>query len=266
MSEHADKAQEQQQESVAEAVSQRGRGQGAMSAIADNRPEAAAQRKLQQVANSSSRVRQLKSVQQKVAGGQAPAQLRTPVATQSGPAPVQRLKWSEVHTGTKTNIGLTASQMPGGVAAVEGEGATVDRKVFAGQQKKGRSGFMWHKEGTLEIQYDIASMQQYKIIDPSVVFYTAVRESAVEPIKKHGIDPNFGNADKPDGSTQYNTRGFNYFGKDTAIPNLYGANYLAPEKWTILKFRLPDGTTIERDPEIPGGLRTTYHIKPGDLA
>jgi hypothetical protein len=178
---------------------------------------------------------------------------------------IQRLKWSEVFTGSTKVVGLTEKQMPEGVEEVTGENATQDRKVFAGQTKKGRSGFLWHKESTLEIQYDINSMKQYKIIDPEVVFYTAVRQSAVEPIKTHGINPNFGNAEKPDGSTEYNVRGFNYFGKDKKIPQIYGERFLAPEKWTILSFRLPEGTLIERDPEIPAGLRTTYHIKPSDL-
>ncbi len=178
---------------------------------------------------------------------------------------IQRLKWTEVFTDDTKVVGLTDKQIPKGVEEVTGENETQDRKVFAGQTKKGRSGFLWHKDSTLEIQYDIKSMKQYKIIDPDTVFYTAVRESAVEPIKKHGIDPNFGNAEKPDGSTEYNVRGFNYFGKDKKIPSLYGSKFLDPEKWTILSFHLPEGTLIERDPEIPDGLRTTYHIKPSDI-
>ena len=177
---------------------------------------------------------------------------------------VQRLKWSEVHTGTTKAVGISEQQMPKGVGAVEGDGATVDRNVWAGQAKKGRSGFLWHNESTLEIQYDINSMQQYKIIDPTVVFYTAVRDSAIEPIKQHGINPNFGNADKPDGPTQYNVRGFNYFGKDKKVPTIYGS-YLAPEPWRIISFQLPEDTLIERDPEIPNGLRTAYHIKASDI-
>ena len=124
---------------------------------------------------------------------------------------------------------------------------------------------MWHKESTLEIQYDIKSMKQYRIIDPDTVFYTAVRDSALEPIKKFGIDPNYGNSEKPDGSTAYNVRGFNYFGKDKKTPRLYGSNYLEPEAWRIISFKLPEGTLIERDPEIPNGLRTSYHIKPSDI-
>ncbi|MGV3591136.1 MAG: hypothetical protein ACO1PZ_05560 [Gammaproteobacteria bacterium] len=266
MGEHADKAQERKQESTAEAPFQRAGGPGPVSAIADRRPEATAQRRLQQAASNSPGVQQLKGIQQRVMGGQAQAAPRTPSATQSGPAPVQRLKWSEVQSDKpKENVEIAASQIPDGVAAVEGEGATADRNVWAGQQKKGRSGFLWHRESTLEIEYDVKAMQQYRIIDPTVVFYTAVRQAAVEPIKKNGIDPNYGNAEKPDGPSQYNTRGFNYFGKDRKIPNLYGS-YLEPAPWTILSFRLPEGTLIERDPEIPNGLRTQYHIKPSDLA
>ena len=177
---------------------------------------------------------------------------------------IQRLKWSEVYSGKSKEVGISDKQMPEGVEEVTGVDATKDRNVWAGQTKKGRSGFLWHKESTLEIQYDIYSMQQYKIIDPEAVFYTAVRESAVKPIKKYGIDPNFGNAEKPDGATEYNVRGFNYFGKDKKIPQLYGS-YLEPLPWTILSFKLPEGTLIERDPEIPNGLRTTYHIKPADI-
>ncbi|WP_084669197.1 DUF4157 domain-containing protein [Spirulina major] len=178
---------------------------------------------------------------------------------------VQRLKWSEVYTGSTSVVGISESQMPEGVEAETGEQETIDRNVWAGQTKKGRSGFLWHKDSTLEIQYDIKSMKQYKIIDPTVVFFTAVRISALEPIKKFGIDPNFGNAEKPDGSTQYNVRGFNYFGKDKKIPQIYGSNYLEPEPWKIISFSLPEGTLIERDPEIPNGLRTTHHIQPSEI-
>jgi len=178
---------------------------------------------------------------------------------------IQRLKWSEVFTGEREEIAISDKQMPTGVEPVEGEGRTKERKVFAGQTKKGRSGFLWHNDSSLEIQYDIKEMRQYKIIDPKTVFYTAVREEALEPINKHGIDPNYGNANKPDGATQYNVRGFNYFGKDKKIPQLYGERYLAPEKWTIISFCLPEDTLIERDPEIPNGLRTTYHIMPSDI-
>jgi hypothetical protein len=177
---------------------------------------------------------------------------------------IQRLQWSEVYSGKSKEVGISDKQMPEGVEAVTGENETQDRRVFAGQTKKGRSGFLWHKESTLEIQYDIYSMQQYKIIDPDTIFYTAVRDTALEPIKKLGIDPNFGNAEQPDGATEYNVRGFNYFGKDQKTPKLYGS-YLAPAKCTILSFKLPEGTLIERDPEIPNGLRTTYHIKPADI-
>lgn len=186
----------------------------------------------------------------------------SPVQRNAEDLPVQRLKWSEVHTGNTEEIGIGKSQMPEGVEEQED---TVDRQVFAGQTSKGRHGFLWLKEATREIQYDIKSMKQYKILDDTVVFYTAVRETAVDPINEHGIDPNYGNVEKPDGSTEYNVRGFNYFAKDTKIPRIYGEKFLAPDPFVILEFTLPIGTMIERDPEIPNGLRTTYHIQPGDL-
>lgn len=232
----------------------------------DQRPESAALQRFQSFAAESPRNTQLKSIQHKMAASLRVQQLKTLQSRQQGVAPVQRLKWSEVYTGApKEVVSISDKQMPESVEAVEGENATVDRNVWAGQTKKGRSGFLWHKESTLEVQYDIKSMQQYRIIDAEAVFYTAVRTSAVEAIKKFGINPNYGNAEKPDGSTQYNVRGFNYFGKDRKIPELYGSNYLAPEPWTMMSFKLPEGTLIERDPEIPNGLRTTYHVKPSDL-
>lgn len=178
---------------------------------------------------------------------------------------VQRLAWSERHTGVRENIALTDKQQPEGVQRVEGDGASLDRKVYSSQEDKGRSGFFWHKQRTREVSYDIKSMQQYEVVNPDTVFYTAVRNSAKKPIGEHGINPNYNNAEKPDGSTQYNVRGFNYFGRDGKIPSLYGGQFLAPDPWTTLTFKLPAGTRMERDPEIPDGLRTAYHIMPGDI-
>ena len=238
----------------------------AESVFEDGRPESTALQRFQSLTADSPRNTQLKLIQDRMAASPRVQQLKALQPQQTAAAPLQRLKWSEVHTGQpKEVVNISDKQMPESVAAVTGENATVDRNVWAGQTKKGRSGFMWHKESTLEVQYDIKSMQQYRIIDGDAVFYTAVRTAAIEPIKKFGIDPNYGNAEKPDGSTQYTVRGFNYFGKDRKIPEIYGANYLAPEPWTMMSFKLPEGTLIERDPEIPNGLRTTYHVKPSDL-
>ena len=61
----------------------------------------------------------------------------------------QRLTWSEVYTGKRQEIGLTDAQKPEGVEELDD---TVDRNVFAGQTKKGRSGFLWYKDSTLTIK------------------------------------------------------------------------------------------------------------------
>lgn len=174
---------------------------------------------------------------------------------------VQRLKWSEREVGKKQKIELTESQVPDGVESTK---ETKDRNVFAGS-KSGSSGYGWFKKSTLEVQYNVKEMMQYKIIDPKTVFYTAVRNSAIDPIREKGIDPNYGNVEEPSNSTEYNVRGFNYFGKDDKIPKTYGKFLGKKKDWQIISFTLPEGTLIERDPEIPGGLRTMHHIQPGDI-
>lgn len=173
---------------------------------------------------------------------------------------VQRLKWSEIYTGNREEISLEDSQLPDGV---ESTGETKDRNVFAGQTE-GSSGVLWYEESTLEIQYDIKEMMQYRIIDPNTVFYTAVRESEMDAVKQNGIDPNGGNVEQPDGEEEYNTRGFNYFGKDKTS-EIYGGFTEQGTDWQVISFTLPKGTLIERDPKIPNGLRTAHHIKPGDI-
>ncbi|CAA6813847.1 MAG: Unknown protein [uncultured Sulfurovum sp.] len=173
---------------------------------------------------------------------------------------VQRLKWSEVHTGDVEEISLTESQLPEGVESTE---ETKDRNVFAGQ-KKDSSGFLWFEESTLEIQYDIKKMMQYKVMDPSTVFYTAVRDTEMDTIKQNGIDPNYKNEEQPEGSAEYDSKGFNYFGKDKTS-EIYGGFIEKGTNWQVISFTLPKGTLIERDPKIPNGLRTTHHIKPGNI-
>lgn len=63
MNTHADKTQENKSQSVANTVSQKqGNGDSTFQFV-DNHPEAVAQRKLQEMANNSPRVSQLRSFQ-----------------------------------------------------------------------------------------------------------------------------------------------------------------------------------------------------------
>jgi hypothetical protein len=60
---HADKTQETQKKSVANEVSQRHNGEDSTFQFVDNRPEAIAQRKLQEIANNSPQVKQIAQLQ-----------------------------------------------------------------------------------------------------------------------------------------------------------------------------------------------------------
>jgi hypothetical protein len=64
MNTHADKTQEKKSQSVVNAVSQKQSGAESTFQFVDNRPEAVAQRKLQEMANNSTQVKQLKALQE----------------------------------------------------------------------------------------------------------------------------------------------------------------------------------------------------------
>jgi hypothetical protein len=173
---------------------------------------------------------------------------------------LQRLKWKEIDNNLRTQIDLTASQLPAGL---QDSGIVEDRRVFAGVKNK--SGLLWFMEKTRELYYNIATMTQYEIMDGNTVFYTAVATSAIDAIRENGLDPNYGNADYPKDAAEYNTKGFNYFGKDERTPRSYGKLYYGKTPFQIISFTLPVGTLIERDPEISTGLRTMHHIQPSAI-
>ena len=63
MNSHSDKSQENNSQSVANQVSQKKSGSETAFQFVDNRPEAIAQRKLQEMANNSPQVKQLQAIQ-----------------------------------------------------------------------------------------------------------------------------------------------------------------------------------------------------------
>jgi hypothetical protein len=173
---------------------------------------------------------------------------------------VQRLKWSEIDNKQRPQIELTEAQLPAGVRDT---GSTEGRRVFASAKAKGVA---WHrKEASYKLYYSITAMTQYEVVDPNTVFYTAIRNDAVDAVRANGLNPNFGNAAEPQDPAAYNTRGFNYFGMDETMPRNYGTMHYGRGKFQIVSFSLPVGTMIERDPELENGLRTEYYVQPGAI-
>ncbi|MCG8477305.1 MAG: hypothetical protein MI784_17705 [Cytophagales bacterium] len=140
-------------------------------------------------------------------------------------------------------------------------GRYVNRKIFVGSDIQNYGFLPCRKTKSVTIFFEEVSVQQYRVTDSAFKFFTAVRTNAVHNILTRGLDPDFGNVDYPQTSSEYNTKGFNYFGATRRIPKLYGENVIAPEEYTVLYFQLPEGTLVERDPEIPEGLRTTSYIR-----
>ena len=82
MNTHADQTQENKRQSVSAADSRTRSGGESIFQFVDNRPEAVAQRKLQEMANNSPRVRQLRSLQER--------------AISNSDSPIQRVEASEM--------------------------------------------------------------------------------------------------------------------------------------------------------------------------
>lgn len=225
---------------------------GALSAMMNNSPSLAAQQnKFDSLFGAAQRVAE-----------ESPLQQKTEINSGKHLGTVQLLKWAEEETFHGGPEIKAIANVP---APLTDTGITTGRKVFHSTGIRPATGcFSCLKEGTRVIIFKTKEMQQYAVNDATWEFKTAVRETAVEPIKLHGLDPNYGDVAQPQNAAQYNTRGFNYFGADDKIPRLYG-NYLAPDPWRILTFTLPVGTLVEVDPEIPDGLRTTALIPPGNI-
>lgn len=123
MNTHADKTQENKSQSVANAVSHRQSSSESTFQFVDNRPEAVAQRKLQELANNSPRARQLKAIQeiankspqvkqaaqlQEMANNYS-AQQQIPIQKKASPEPGRR----ENNTGLPDNLKLGIENLSG---------------------------------------------------------------------------------------------------------------------------------------------------------
>lgn len=110
------------------------------------------------------------------------------------------------------------------------------------------------------VSYNEPELMEYEVEEENTHFYTAVKQASVGNILEKGLDPNYGNNPYPVGNTTYNTRGFNYFGLNKKVPEMYGDKFMNGE-YEILTFTMPKDTTFEVDPEIPDGCRTQTHIR-----
>jgi hypothetical protein len=84
MNTHADKTQENKSQSVANGKSQMQSSGESTFQFVDNRPEAIAQRKLQEIANNSPQVAQLKAFQEMANGTSSPIQMVRPISNVTG--------------------------------------------------------------------------------------------------------------------------------------------------------------------------------------
>ncbi|MDC3285101.1 hypothetical protein OAU94_01515 [Flavobacteriaceae bacterium] len=92
MNTHADKTQENKSQSVANTVSQKQSNGKSTFQFVDNRPDAVAQLKLQEVANNSPQVKQLKALQNLANSNQENSQV-TQLKSISSEMPIQMINW-----------------------------------------------------------------------------------------------------------------------------------------------------------------------------